>query len=110
MNRPKRPPSPRTERRAAERDLEKLAQDRERLALLEAGGTPEHPCEVTSASQVSVRATRARCPRCEGELRLVEHAAARRADGAPLRLARLVCASCGAKRTMYFRVGSAAPN
>ena len=63
----------RSKRREVMRDLEKLAATREKLAALEPGGGPERPLEVSSASQVEVRATGLACLRCDGALRLVEH-------------------------------------
>jgi ribosomal protein S27AE len=105
---PKRP-SARAERRAAERALDKLTHDRERLARMEPGGTPEHPIDVVSASLVDVRAKALRCPRCDVPMQLEDHTA-ETVEGARLRVARLKCARCGATRTAYFRVASAMPN
>jgi hypothetical protein len=102
-------PRARTERRAQARAHEKLARDRERLARLEAGGAPERPIVVESASLVEVHARALRCTKCEGELRVDEHAAPV-VGGAVLRVARLVCPACGAKREAWFRVERALPS
>lgn len=100
---PKKKPSPRNERRAAERDAEKLARDREKLARLEAGGTPERPLDVDSASIVEPHALSMRCLRCDGANRLVEHTA-ETVGGARLRAVRLSCGRCGTPRTVWFRI------
>jgi hypothetical protein len=94
---------PRTERRAAERAAAKLADARERLASLEPGGAPSHPIEVESASQVEPHALAAQCLRCGGSNRLVEHAAVAH-DSEMLRVARMQCARCGARRASFFRI------
>lgn len=104
-----RKPRPRTERRAHERDAKKLSHDLERLALLERGGAPDRPIEVTSASQVDVHARDAKCPVCSGPVRLEEHTAETIAD-VRLRVARVQCQACGRKRAIYFRLLSAMPN
>jgi hypothetical protein len=91
----------RTERRERERALVKLSQDRERLARMEAGGAPERPIEVASASQVEVHARSLGCARCGGEPRVEEHEA-RVVDGRRLRVVKLVCPACGARRDVWF--------
>ena len=95
--------SPRTERRERERAAVKLAKQRERLATLEEGGLPERPIVVESASQVEVHARSMPCARCGGSLALTEHVA-QTIDGARLRIARMTCAACGARRSIYFRL------
>jgi hypothetical protein len=105
----KRKLSPRAERRAQGRDGAKLARDRERLARMDAGGAPEHPIEVDSASQVDVHALSLLCPRCEGTCRIDEHAAVT-LGGTRLRVAHMRCAQCGTKRDVYFRILSALPS
>jgi hypothetical protein len=100
---------PRTERRAQERALEKLARDRDKLARLEAGGSPERPLVLESASQVEVHARTLRCTRCDGELRVDEHLA-RVVAGQRLRLARLTCPRCAAKRDAWFRLEPQLPS
>lgn len=94
---------PRTDRREAERAREKLAQQREKLFVLEAGGSAGRPREVVSASLVEPEARAARCPRCEGELQVLEHLAVT-VDGSRLREARMTCRQCGAKRSMWFKI------
>jgi hypothetical protein len=94
-------PRLRTERRAAERAAAKLADSRERLARLEPGGAPAHPITVTSASQVEVRARSLGCARCGAEPRVESHEALA-VDGRRLRLVRLACPACGARRDAWF--------
>jgi hypothetical protein len=76
---------------------------RERLAAVEPGGSPSHPVEVESASQVEVRALSMPCLRCDGPQRLDEHTAERFGERY-LRVLRMHCGHCGANRTVYFRV------
>ncbi len=92
---------PRTERREQERAREKLARDREKLARLEAGGAPERPIVLESASQVEVHAGSLRCVRCESTLRVEEHLACTVGEHR-LRLTRLRCPMCGARRDAWF--------
>jgi len=80
-----------------------LALARERLALLEPGGRPAHPIDVVSASQIEVRAESTPCLRCQGPNRVDEHTA-ERLEGERVRVVRVHCGHCGARRTMYFRV------
>jgi ribosomal protein L44E len=105
----KKPVSARTVRRAKERAAANLARDRERLAALEPGGDPSRPVEVESASQVEPHALAVACLRCDGPNRLDEHAAVTD-DGQLLRVARLRCAQCGARRAMWFRITPRALN
>jgi hypothetical protein len=102
-------PSPRTIRRAQGRALEKLAGQREKLARLEAGGSPEHPATLESASQIEVHARSLRCLRCDAALRVDEHLA-QTIDGERLRVVKLACAACGGRRTVYFRIAPPALN
>jgi hypothetical protein len=97
---------PRAERRARARAADKMARDREKLARLEAGGSAERPLDVQSASQVEPHALAMACLRCDGPNRLDEHAAVTVNDQ-PLRVVRMVCARCGARRQVWFRL---APN
>jgi hypothetical protein len=103
---PRKKPSPRAERRAQERATEKVVRDRERLARLEAGGAPERPIDVESTSQIEPHALGMACLRCDGRNRLDEHAAVTVRDER-LRVARMTCARCGARREVWFRL---APN
>jgi len=100
---PSKPKRARTERREALRNQERLGRDRERLFAREPGGSPEHPLELDSASVVEVRAKASRCPRCGGEHVVEEHRAVEH-GGARLREARLVCRTCGSRRSMWFRL------
>ena len=102
-------PRPRTERREAARAKEKLARDREKLARLEAGGSPERPIALESASQVEGHASSLRCTRCDGDLRVEEHLA-RTVGDQRLRLVRLVCPRCGGRRDAWFRLETKLPS
>ncbi len=99
----------RTDRREAERAQEKLAAQREKLFALEAGGSAARPREVVSASLVEPEARSLRCPRCEGELRVLEHRA-HTVDGIRLREARLECRHCGSRRSRWFKIVSREAN
>jgi hypothetical protein len=106
---------PRTERRERERALDKLGRDRERLARLEPGGTPERPVVVESASQIEPHALAMSCLRCDGEERLDEHAAVTvpasgGAGEVRLRVTRLRCARCGARREVWFSIAPSLPS
>jgi hypothetical protein len=98
---------PRALRRELARSEDKLARARERLAALEAGGTPAHPAAVESASQVEGRAEQLECLRCAGALRVVEHRARVDPRAGSVREVQLRCAACGAERLAYFRIASA---
>jgi hypothetical protein len=93
----------RAARRAAERDLDKLARDRAKLAALEPGGSAERPIEVASASLVEIEARTARCTRCDGAMRVEEHVVERSGQGL-LRVARVACPLCGTRRDVWFRI------
>ncbi len=90
-------------RREQARDAEKLAMQRQKLARLEPGGAPDHPVVVESASQVEVHARSLQCTRCDGSYRVDEHVA-ETVGGDRLRVAKLVCLVCGARRSVYFRI------
>ena len=109
MKKPKRPGRLRTLQRTLERVKEKLAGAREKLAIMEDGGTPEFPIEVESASLVEPRAEALPCSRCESAMRSDEHAAETH-GGESLRVVKLVCRSCGAQRVVYFRIRPRLPN
>jgi transposase-like protein len=95
--------------RAVRRQHEKLGEQRERLFLLEPGGSAARPLEVASPSVVETQAVSVPCPRCAGPHELVEHAAVTVA-GVRLREARLRCRSCGARRSLFFRLSGANVN
>jgi hypothetical protein len=105
----KRPLTSRAARREAARQAQKDARDRERLFLLEPGGTPDRPIDVGSASEVEVVAVARRCPRCGSRLRVEEHLA-ETIGKSRLRTARVLCATCGARYALYFRLGGPLPN
>jgi hypothetical protein len=107
--RPPKPASPRTLRRADERSLERLAEDRIRLAKLSPGGAAERPISVESASLVELRASALPCPRCEGEPRVDEHTA-HSVGGDVLRAARTSCKQCGFERVVWFRIAQRLAN
>jgi hypothetical protein len=96
-------PSARSDRRDLERELRKGVRLRARLVALEAGGAPERPLEVVSASLVEPTALAVRCALCDGALRLDEHVALTR-DGVALRLAHVRCGRCGAPREVWLRI------
>ena len=100
---------PRAKRREGERAAEKLQQARERLFVLELGGSPERPIFVVSAALVEAQAESVRCPRCDGKHEVVEHVAATVA-GVRLREARLRCRQCGTTRSLWFRIHEVGPN
>ncbi len=110
----KKPSRPRTERRAAERAGVKLADARMKLALLEPGGSPERPIEVTSASVVEPHAASLPCAACGERTRVDEHVALTVGDdrGTPrsLRVAKVRCTRCGTRRAIYFRLGTTLAN
>lgn len=99
----------RAERRAEERARGKLARDVEKLWELSPGGSPDRPLPITSPAEVEVIARSTRCPLCEGELRVEEHAA-EIVGKARLRVARVVCLVCRAPRSIYFELASARLN
>ena len=97
---------PRTDRRIAERDARKLVRDREKLAALSTGGAREHPIVVTSSAVIEVRVNGSSCPQCNGQYRILDHAA----PGAGLRELSVRCQLCGTARTLWFRIASDEPN
>jgi hypothetical protein len=101
--------SARSERRARQRVADKLARQRQKLAALEAGGAPERPLEIGSASLVEPRAASAPCLVCNGAMSAVEHRA-ETVEGRRLRIARVRCGSCGSERVYYFRLRGAEPS
>jgi hypothetical protein len=102
--------SARSERREVERAGVKLAEARLKLASLEAGGSPERPIEVTSASIVEPHAAGLACAACGESTRVEEHSAETLPDqsGVPrsLRVVRVRCTRCGVVRNVYFRLGA----
>jgi hypothetical protein len=102
--------SGRTERREVERAAVKLAEARLKLALLEPGGSPERPIEVTSASIVEPHAAGLACAACGGSTRVEEHAAVTSSDAngisRSLRVAHVRCTRCSVERDIFFRLGT----
>jgi transposase-like protein len=101
----KRPPKrgDRAARRERERAQKKLENDRERLFLLEPGGSPERPLETASAAVIETQATSVPCPRCGGSQEVLEHTALVH-HGVRLREAKLRCRRCGSQRSLWFRI------
>jgi hypothetical protein len=95
----------RTLRRAEDRTQDKLARDLDRLATLGPGGSPERAIVVTSPAEVEVQARATPCPICRGELRVEEHTA-ETLGGARVRVARVACTFCRARRAIYFRLSA----
>jgi hypothetical protein len=95
----------RTDRRETTREALKLADAREKLSRLEAGGEAGRPIRVESASVIELRAESMRCPRCDGDLKIAEHTA-HVVDGLAVRKVDTRCKHCGAPRTIWFVIGS----
>ncbi len=83
--------------------------DRERLFSLSPGGAAARPLLIPSPSVVEGLALAERCPRCDGEHELLEHAAVT-VNGVRLREARLRCRSCRSERSLFFQIEEALPN
>jgi hypothetical protein len=94
----------------------KLARAKMKLASMEAGGSPERPIEVSSASVVEPHASGTPCAACGApSVRVEEHVAVTMAargsnDARPLRVARVACARCGARREIWYRLGTPLPS
>ena len=91
----------RADRRARTRAHAKLVRDRDRLARLEPGGSPERPIAIVSPAQVDVMAAARPCPLCDGPLRLEAHVAST-SGGLRRRVAHVACTACGTRREIYF--------
>lgn len=96
----------RTARRLEERAARKLVRDRERLAGLVTGGSPEHPIAVDSVAVIEVRAHAMPCHQCESEVRVGDQH--RTEQG--LRVVDVSCTRCAAKRQLWFRLVVDEPN
>jgi hypothetical protein len=101
----RRVPTARGLRRLRTREEASLHRDIDRLAVLQEGGRSDRPIEVTSPAQVDVRAQSLPCPHCREAPRLLEHRAEIFA-GERLRVARLLCNTCGRERRVYFRIAA----
>ena len=104
---PKR--SDRTLRREQERALIQLEKDRERLFALEPGGHFERPLEVATAAVIEAHALSVVCPRCAGNLELLEHAAVVQ-GGVRLRETKLRCRQCASQRSRWFKIVGSSPS
>ena len=71
--------------------------------MLEAGGNPARPIDVTSAAVVEARALTLACPRCEGRFRVLAHDAVT-LGGVRLRKVQVRCTVCAAPREVWLRV------
>src|SRR3954447_1891626 len=101
--------TPRAERRAGERSQRKLVRERQRLASLEVGGTPDRPIDVSSSSVIEVRARSLRCPLCDGPFRLDDQTAHLHGHKS-LRAVHVTCSQCGVARQLWFHITSPLPN
>jgi len=99
----------RAARREEDRATAKMARDLGKLADQAPGGSPERAIAITSPSEVEVQARATPCPICQGELRLEEHAA-ETIGGLRVRIARVTCTVCRARRAIYFRLAGAMLN
>ncbi len=80
---------------------------REQLAALSPGGTPERPVDVISASVIEGRAAHwMSCPQCGGGYRILEHTRPRPG----LRRLDVECRQCTLPRAVWFRIVQAEPN
>ena len=98
--------SPNAERRAAQRAREKIADASEKLAKLEAGGSPERPIDLETASLVEPHARSMPCVRCGNEVRVALHEAKTLGERR-LRVVETKCTHCGAIRVLYMRITTA---
>lgn len=94
---------PRTARRVAERDAQKLIRDKQRLVELEPGGSAARPLDVTTPAVIEGRARATPCVQCGGELAIDEHVVAPDPSHS-LRLIRARCRRCHTRRELYFRL------
>ena len=95
-----KPPRARTQRRFEERVARGLVRERERLWALEPGGSPERPIDVSSSSVIDPKWRATPCPQCGGTLTLTDE----HAQDASHRSVDVKCQTCGAPRTIYFRI------
>ena len=99
----------RAARRAADRTQEKLARDLSKLAAASPGGSPARPIVVSSPAEVEVHAAGMPCAICQSRVRVEEHAAETIA-GVRLRIARVTCTFCRARRDVYFQLADSVLN
>jgi len=80
--------------------------ERERLAALLPGGSPERPIVVAFTAVIEPRVLRMSCVHCGGEYRLHDHE--RPAPG--VRRVDVGCRQCSAPRSIWFRLVPREPN
>lgn len=84
---------------------QRVEAERERLASLLPGGSPERPVLVTSASVIEPHATDSMpCPHCRGPYRVHEHTR----PVPSLRRLDVACRNCGVARALWYRIAPAA--
>jgi hypothetical protein len=98
-----KPKRARTARREQQRQLKKGVEQRERLASAAPAGSPEQALSVSSASVVEIRARAIPCPQCGGAFDVEAHDADVR-GGDLLRVVRVSCRLCHARRKLWFKV------
>jgi len=103
MKREKKKPSARNLSRLFRRKQDKLVEDRERLAGLEPGGSPERPILLEAASQLTLRTQSFTCLACDGPLRYVEDRVLE-LNGELRRAAMAECKQCGKRREVWFQI------
>lgn len=91
----------RTQRRQDQREAQKLIEARAKLARLEAGGAPEHPETVQSASVIEPHAEARPCFACGATTRVQDHRAEQ-----GLRIVSVQCKSCGRARELFYRLAA----
>lgn len=96
----------RTARRRGEREARQLVRDRERLASIVPGGSPERPIEVSSSAVIEGRARAQHCPQCDGSYLVEDH----QAESATLRRIVVTCQRCGVGRRLWFKIVASGPN
>ncbi|MGE0871107.1 MAG: hypothetical protein AB7P03_21260 [Kofleriaceae bacterium] len=80
--------------------------DRERLASLVRGGSPDRPIAVASAAVIEIRVGAMNCADCGWTYRLLEHV--RAAPG--VRRVDVECRGCSTHRSFWFRLTANEPN
>jgi hypothetical protein len=95
--------------RDQQRVLRKLVKRTESLAAKLAGGSPQLPIDVRSASVVETKARSTPCIQCGGDLDLRNDSATSTERGI-LRELTLVCRRCHAPRTLWYRIAPTATN
>ncbi|HUH03247.1 MAG TPA: hypothetical protein VML75_14720 [Kofleriaceae bacterium] len=99
----------RTARRLSDRAMRKLVRDREKLAELEAGGSPARPIDVPTSAVIEGRARSTHCVQCEGQLDVVELSATTW-EGEPRRIAHVKCRQCHVARDLWYRITAPLPS